>query len=279
LRVDGGAINPASLAFSGPLTEEELRSGLRTTLIGRRILALQETGSTNQVAMELAAEGAPEGTVVVAEAQTRGKGRFGRTWASPAGLGIYTSIVLRPPIPSDRVPIITLIAGVAVAEAIREATGLAVSLKWPNDVLIRGRKAAGILAELDAEAEVVRYVVVGIGINVNQALEDFPLELRESASSLKIGLGHEIHRTVLAQCLFEKMETWYLRFLREGSTPILQRFEDLCINLSQEVRVRSEEGLLEGLATGIDPEGALLLRLQDGSLVRVLAGEVTLRKD
>lgn len=261
----------------GVLLGEDIRSGLRTTLIGRRIIALREVGSTNDLANEMAEKGVLEGTVVVAEAQTKGKGRLGRSWSSPPGLGLYTSIILHPPISPEQAPLFPLMAGIAVAEAVLDTTGLPTLLKWPNDVLLWKRKVAGILTELNADAGLVRHLVVGVGINVNQRLEDFPAELRDKATSLKIELGRDVSIIPLAQALYEKLEAWYLRFLKESSPPVLRRFEELCMNLGCRVGISSRRGLLEGIAVGVDSDGSLLLKLSTGSTVRVMAGEVTLR--
>lgn len=257
--------------------EAAIRAGLRTATIGRRLHVHEAVDSTNDLAMALGRQGHPEGTVVLADRQRRGKGRLGRGWESPPGVGIWTSILLRPAIRPAQAPLLSLVAGVAVADAIREAAELAPALKWPNDVLIRDRKAVGILTELDAEGEQLRQAVVGIGINVNQAPGDFPEEIRESATSLRMAKGTPVSRLDLLLHLYGQFEAWYLRFQGEGGAPIVAGWKERSVMLGRRVRISTDGVTWEGIASDVDADGALLVRTASGEVRRVLAGEVTLR--
>ncbi len=259
-----------------PLSEQKIRSGLATTRIGHAIRLFQVVDSTNDEAAKLAARGEPEGAVIIADAQRRGRGRMGRGWASPRGLGLYLSVILRPAIPPQEAPALTLMGAVAVADAIERTSGLAAGIKWPNDLVIRGRKVAGILGEMAAEASRLHPVILGIGINVNQTEADFEGELRQTASSLRIEVGHPVDRTALAQSLCESLDGWYNRFLSEGLAPILERVRRRCVTLGRVVVARSGDQELRGLALELDGGGALVIRDAGGGLHRLLAGEVTL---
>ncbi|HLC21107.1 MAG TPA: biotin--[acetyl-CoA-carboxylase] ligase [Candidatus Methylomirabilis sp.] len=262
--------------IGAPLSEQEIRSGLATTRIGHAIRLFQVLGSTNDEAAALAASGAAEGTVVIAEAQRRGRGRMGRGWASPRGLGLYVSVILRPPIPPQEAPALTLMGAVAVADAIERTSGLAAWVKWPNDLVVRERKVAGILGEMAAEASRLHHVILGIGINVNQTEVDFEGELRQTASSLRIEVGHPVDRTAMVHSLCEHLDRWYQRFLSDGVATILERFRRRCVTLGRVVVARSGDQELRGLALELDGAGALVIRDTGGGLHRLLAGEVTL---
>lgn len=240
-----------------------------------KIVHLDEVDSTNRLGIDLAREGAPEGTAVVAERQTSGRGRLGRTWESPARVNLYLSVVLRPALSPVEVPRLTLAAAVAVADAIAATTGLRPGIKWPNDVLLGGRKACGILTELEAEAERVRFVVVGIGVNLNAREEDFPPELRAKATSLAIELGRPVDRPAFAGALLGALERVYGEMLRGGFPGVRARYESWHVLPGRLVTV---DGVppVEGLVRGIDDEGALIVEAADGTR-RVLSGEVTLR--
>ncbi|MBI2917847.1 MAG: biotin--[acetyl-CoA-carboxylase] ligase [Chloroflexi bacterium] len=261
------------LARPDRLLPAEVHSGLRAQVLGRDLHHLETATSTQEVASRMARAGAPEGTVVVAEEQTAARGRLGRHYFTPRG-GIWFSAVLRPPLIPQEVPLISLLAGIAVAEAVAEETGLPVQLKWPNDVLIRGRKAVGILTELAAEAEAVAFILCGIGINVNQRAADFPEPLRATATSLREELGREVPRASLFRCVLEKLDRYYQSFLQQGPAPVLEVWRRLPNILGERVRVATGKESLEGVALGLDRDGALLLQLADGSLNRVLAGDV-----
>lgn len=238
----------------------------------RRVVWLDETDSTQRVAHDLAVEGAEEGTTVVADTQTGGRGRLGRSWYSPTGLNLYCSIVLRPACPPPRVPQLTLVLGLAVADTVREASGLECALKWPNDVLLDGRKAAGILTEMEAEGERVRHVIAGIGVNVNVAA--FPPDLAGTATSLRLVAGRRIDRPTFTAALLAAVERRYERYLAEGFAPMRQEWERIAWLRGKDIRVVSPEGEVHGRVLGVDEDGALRLATPAG-IRRVLAGEVT----
>ena len=243
----------------------------------RDIRWLAETDSTQRVARELARAGAPEGTVVIAEAQTAGRGRLGRTWHSPRGVNLYCSIVLRPPLSPAAVPQVALVAGVAAAAALAETPGLAPRLKWPNDVLIDGRKVAGILTEMEAEVERVHHVILGIGVNLNAPRAAFPPELRERATSLFLATGRRVDRAAVTGRLLAALEARYGRFLEGGFEAVRAEWESYSCLTGTDVRVASAEGEMAGRVLGLDADGALMLARPDGTSTRIVAGEVTVR--
>lgn len=231
--------------------------------------------STQRVARERARAGAPEGTCVIAESQTAGRGRLGRTWHSPPGVNVYASIVLRPAMAPSAVPQIALVAGLAVAAAIRDVP-LPAALKWPNDVLVGGRKVAGILTELEAEIERVHFVIVGIGVNVNAPPAAFPVELAERATSLAIAAGRHVDRGAFMGRLLAAFEERHRRFLAEGFGALRSEWESYAALTGCAVRVSGGPQLVEGTVLGIDDAGALRLATPAGETL-VVAGEVTLR--
>lgn len=233
--------------------------------------------STNAEAARLAQQGAPEGTVVIADAQTAGRGRLGRTWHSPPGTGLWLSVVLRPPLPPAACSGITLTAGVAVAEAIEQVTGLKPGIKWPNDVLIDGRKVCGILTEIAAEWDKVHHLILGIGINVNQTEADLPADLRGSAGSLRLASGGRVSRHHLCVALLDEFARRYPAFQRDGFAAVRADWLRRSVTIGQHVTARSAAGTVSGIADGVDADGALLIRTENGATVRVTSGEVTLR--
>ena len=243
----------------------------------RDIRWLAETDSTQRVARELGRAGAPEGTVVIAEAQTAGRGRLGRTWHSPRGVNLYCSIVLRPALSPAAVPQVALVAGVAAAAALAETPGLAPRLKWPNDVLIDGRKVAGILTEMEAEVERVHHVILGIGVNLNAPRAAFPPELRERATSLFLATGRRVDRAAVTGRLLAALEARYGRFLEGGFEAVRAEWESYSCLTGTDVRVASAEGEMAGRVLGLDTDGALMLARPDGTSTRIVAGEVTVR--
>ena len=260
-----------------PLSEPDIRSGLATKRIGNAPHLLQVVDSTNDEAAALATRGAPEGAVVIADAQLRGRGRMGRRWASPGGVGLYLSVILRPPIQPHEAPALTLLGGVAVADAIEVATGVVAGIKWPNDLMLRGRKVAGILGEMAAEASSLRHVILGIGINVNQDQTDFEGELRQTATSLRIEVGGAVDRSGMARSLCESLDEWYDRFLTDGVSPIVESVRQRCLTLGRAVTARSGDQEVSGLAVELNGAGALVIRDASGGLHRLFAGDVTLR--
>lgn len=257
------------------VTERELGRHLVTELFGRRLIAVATTGSTNDLAADAARGGAPEGTVVIAEAQTAGRGRLGRAWQSEPGLNLYMSVLLRPELGPAEAPRLSLLAGVAVAEAL-ETEGLEVAIKWPNDVLVGRRKIAGILTEMEAEADRVRAVVVGIGVNLNSTEDDFLPELRDKATSVLIESGRRADRPAFAARLLESFERHYRNFSRQGLAAVAADWNRRSCLDGQRVRVAQAGTTVEGLCVGIDSDGALLVKQGDGEPRRVVAGDVSL---
>ncbi|BCV24314.1 biotin--[acetyl-CoA-carboxylase] ligase [Gelria sp. Kuro-4] len=262
------------LARPDKLLPAEVRHGLKTARLGQAVHHFETITSTNDVAKDLAERGAPEGTLVVAEEQKSGRGRRGRAWSSPPRVGIWASLLLRPAFLPSQAPLLTLTAAVAGAEAIRRVTGLTAGIKWPNDLLIGGRKVAGILMELSAEQDVVLYVILGIGINVNTP--SFPGELAALATSLYQERGESVSRRELLQAFLERFEFWYDRLPGEAEA-LRSRWRELSVTLGRRVTVTAPTFTVSGLARNIDREGALLLETETGDLVRILSGDVSLR--
>jgi BirA family biotin operon repressor/biotin-[acetyl-CoA-carboxylase] ligase len=258
------------------LLPEEIGVGLSTRLLGRRIEYFEEVSSTQDIARQLAVEGAQEGTVVVAESQAGGRGRLGRGWVSPSRAGIYVSIILRPDLKPVEVCQIPLIAGVATSEAIVKVTGLEPRIKWPNDVLVAGKKVAGILTEMGAEVDRLHYIVLGIGINVNTTTSMLPRELRSIATSVAEECGEKLSRVKLVQTLFEELEDIYGEFKRSGFKASRDRWKSFDSTIGSWVKVSMGEKEIEGEALDIDTEGSLIVRTGDGHTERIIAGDVAL---
>ncbi len=257
---------------------EELQNLRKGKLIGREVYYFPEIDSTNRSAHDHARRGAGEGTVVLADFQSQGRGRLGRSWESPAGWNLYASIILRPPFPPTMAPQITLLAGVATANALARSSGLDPRIKWPNDIFLHGKKVAGILSEIEANGTRIRFVILGVGVNVNWQKEDIPSDLREIATSLRAEGGREIPRTLMAAELFEELEQEYLLFLREGFSPRLrQEWNRLSWINGKQVTVTLPDRRISGEALGLDTDGALLLLDRDGNTQRFIVGDVSLR--
>lgn len=258
------------------LLPEEIAVGRQSLRIGRRLICFRETGSTNEVAFKLAEEGAEEGTVVIAEGQRRGKGRLGRKWESPAGVNLYCSVILRPPILPTRAAQLTFLSAVAVARAIAATTTLRPFIKWPNDLMINDGKVAGLLNEMSAETEKVNFIVLGIGVNINMVREQFPDDLRHPATSLFLEGGKAISRLEFTRALLGALDDLYDTYLKNGYGPVREEWLARCNVLGRQVRITFQESELRGTAKGIDEEGALLVQRPDGRIERVLAGDVTI---
>jgi len=264
---------------SAKIRVNKLQEGLRTKRLGRSILFSREVDSTNEWAKELAMNGAYEGTVVMAETQTTGRGRLGREWVSPTG-GLWFSFILRPKLRPAEAVKLTFVAGLAVAKVLREMFGSKAETKWPNDVLVNGRKICGILTEMNTTGETVNFVVVGIGVNANFDVEKaFPEPLKKVATSLENELGRKIRLEGLFRGLLERLENLYELFMKEGFDSILEEWKDCAGFLGCQVEVVSPNKKLSGLALDVDHDGALVVRLKDGTIRRVFVGDVSLRTD
>lgn len=262
------------------VTAAEVRSGLATAVLGRQVEYREQVASTNELAKELARAGAPEGLVVIAEEQTGGKGRLGRRWLSPPGVGIWMSVVLRPPLPPYEAARLTLCAAVAVAGAVRAVAGVPAGIKWPNDVVFQDRKLSGILTEMEADWDRVSFAVVGIGINVNTPAAAFPPELQATATSLMAAAGRPIPRAPLVRAVLSGLEAACAEAVSGQFDRVLARWRELNVTLGRPVRilpVAPDQPEVAGFAEDVDGDGALVVRLPDGGRRRVVAGEVSLR--
>ena len=250
-----------------------LRPELSEGKIGHKIVHFFRIDSTNTVALRMASDGAHHGTVVLAEEQTAGRGRFGRAWYSEKSSGIYVSIILRPPLAPSAAPVLTLMAGVAAQAAIYRATSLATDIRWPNDLLLNGRKLCGILTEMNAEVDRLHAVVIGIGINVNH--QEIPDELRSIATSLRIEGGRVYSRAQILAALLREMEQHYELLLREGNQAIIQRWTAVSSYAQgKRIRVLTGNGEFQAVTAGLEPNGALRVRRDDGREEPLVAGEI-----
>lgn len=258
----------------------ELRYKLGTKTLGSQLHAYAQVRSTIDIARRLAEEGAPEGTLVVADKQSAGRGRLGRSWHSPAGVGAYLSVILRPDIEPSAAPALSLITGLAYAEAVSALTDLEAQVKWPNDVLWRGRKIAGILTELATRRDRVSFVIVSAGMNLNHTREQFPAELRGKASSLRIALRHKVNRVAVAQEFLRRLERRYSVFLKRGFNGVRRAVCKRSTLLGKSVIIEEPTGSgqrLSGLAVDIDGSGRLVVETSLGE-IRLLSGEVSLEQ-
>ena len=276
-RIDSSSRKGYSLVniTNSPLPEE-IMEGLSTHTLGQHIQYYKEVESTQDIAKQLAAGGADEGTLVIAEKQSRGRGRMGRQWTSSPG-GVYLSLILRPEIKPSEALWFPLIAGIAVAQAIRQLVGLQAKLKWPNDIFVGGKKAGGILIEMSAEIDRLDYVIVGMGINVNTRMKDFPQELKKIATSLRNECGQEISSVKLVQAILTILEHWYEDFSTSGFERIRQTWKEMSNTIGSLVSVNTREASIKGHALDIDHDGALIVQSTDGTPKRIIAGDITLR--
>lgn len=245
---------------------------LQSELIGKKIVSLEETVSTNGVAFRMAEDGAEEGSVIIAEFQTGGKGRLGRSWVSPAGVNLYCSVILRPPIQPVAAPQLTFLSVIAVARAIEQTTPLQARIKWPNDILINGKKVAGLLNEMSAETDKVNFVILGIGVNLNMAEGDFPDDLRHPATSLLLESGVKVDRTSFTSVMLHELDSLYSVFLAEGYGPARREWLERSRLEGAMVTVTDGGIVRKGVVAGIDEFGALLL----DSGEQILSGDVVI---
>jgi len=282
LRSEGYGIeslpNKGYLLHSSPdiLTLEEIRNSLDIQYVNvRDVVCLKETDSTNRRAKLLAEQGAPNGTLIVADAQTGGRGRKGRAWFSPAHTGIYVSLILRPSIPPGEAPRCALLTSVAVAEGLFTGCGVRGTIKWPNDILVNGKKIAGILIDIATELDMVEYMIVGVGLNVSILPDDFPSEIRDSATSILAETGIAIRRVDLL-CEFLKQFEKYYEMLSAGQfKDILHQWKEFEDVIGRTVRVDSGNTACFGTVVEIDSDGALLVRDSHGHLNRIFSGDIT----
>lgn len=259
------------------LNKEEITIDLKTDCIGQNFFVFEEVDSTNERAKQLAFQGSPEGTIVLTEKQTKGKGRLSRYWESPQGKGLWFSIILRPALKPFLAPQLTFVSAVAVCRALRNITGLEVFIKWPNDIVCKGRKICGISTELNAEIDVINYVIVGIGVNVKQNIDDFPEELKGKAISLKMASDYEYRRKEVLQNILFEYEIEYKHYLQNGFSNVLDNWREMNTTLGREVIVKAIDEEYSGIAVDVDEEGYLMVENERG-IFRVVAGDVSIRR-
>jgi BirA family biotin operon repressor/biotin-[acetyl-CoA-carboxylase] ligase len=247
-------------------------------VIGRDIRVFEQTTSTNDVIEKLARDGVKEGAVVFAESQTKGRGRLGRKWISPGRKGLWFSVLLRPDLRPQETTQLTVASVTALRRAIQSETGLHPEIKWPNDIVIGGKKVAGILTELSAELDRVRHVILGIGVDVNLGAGEFPPELRKLATSLKIESGRAISRAELATAILRELDADYARICGGGFAEVADEWQEHCKTIGRQVTIQIGERRIRGRAESLDDDGALLLRTDHGRLERITGGDVTLEK-
>ncbi|NLK22169.1 MAG: biotin--[acetyl-CoA-carboxylase] ligase [Epulopiscium sp.] len=258
------------------LTEEEIIYDLKTRYIGKKVYHYDKIDSTNKEAKKLASKGEKEGIVVVAEEQLLGKGRLGRTWSSPTGVGIWMSIILRPEISPIDASKVTLIAGLAVCRGIESVTGLKSQIKWPNDIIINNKKVCGILTEMSAEIEKINYIILGIGMNVNTY--SFPEDIMNKATSLKIEGKKNYDRKDILQQILVEFEKNYDDFIKNNNMDkVLREYKRNCLTLGKDVKIIERAGEFTGKALDVSKEGELIVQKENGEMVTVLSGEVSVR--
>ena len=268
-----GYLLPAEQELFG---QNELESRMNTKWAGYPVKFYDSLSSTNLQAKLDAENGAEEGTLIVADMQTAGRGRKGRSWSSPAGTNIYFTLILKPKFAVELASMVTLVMGMAAAEGIRKTCGVEAEIKWPNDIVTGGKKVCGILAEMSVEREYIHYVVIGAGINVRA--QHFPEEIADVATSLQVECGRKVSRAELIVNVLKAFEDCYSIFQEAGSLePLIERYNRLLVNKDREVRVLDPGGEFRGIARGINRTGELLVELPDGNITEVYAGEVSVR--
>jgi BirA family transcriptional regulator, biotin operon repressor / biotin---[acetyl-CoA-carboxylase] ligase len=256
------------------VTANEIMLGLETEFIGRHIHYEEVVDSTQKIAAKIAYEHVPEGTIVIAEDQQVGRGRMNRSWYSKKGTAVTMSMILRPKIPPQQAPQLTLLTAVGIMLAFRDVTHVQADIKWPNDILIKGKKVVGILTELQAEADQISSVIIGIGINVNSVEEDFPEQVKDIATSLRIASGEKINRAFLIQRVFYHIEKLYGQYLEHGFKPIKLLWESFALSVGKEIIARTLNSTLKGKVLGITDEGVLQLQDVEGNVHLVYSADI-----
>ncbi|WNB93751.1 biotin--[acetyl-CoA-carboxylase] ligase [Bacillus sp. NEB1478] len=256
------------------VTPEEVSLYTGDGTFGKKVTYKPSVRSTQEIAHQLAREGAEEGTIVLADEQTGGRGRLGRAWQSPSGTGIWMSLIMRPKIPLQKAPQLTLLIAVAVSKAIEKVTGIEAAIKWPNDLLINGKKISGILTELQAEADSIHSVIVGIGMNVNQEKKHFSEEIIDIATSLAIEGNQSFKRAELIGAVLNEIEKLYNNYLQDGFKVIKLLWEARAFSLGKRITARSISGSITGYAQGITEEGVLLLEDDNGVVHSIYSADI-----
>lgn len=279
--IEGSPTKGYKLMNSPELSLETIRSAIskESLKIGRDLIFYDNLSSTNTAAVELAQKGYPEGTVIIADEQTSGKGRLGRTWISPKGKNLHMSIILQPSISPREATILTLMSAVSCCIALRKLLSIPISIKWPNDLMVNDKKIGGILTEINADIDKIAYAVIGIGININLDIENLPEDVMAIATSIKNETGEQFSRTAVVIEVLREIQKWYDILLRKGKKDILSYWRDLSSTIKREVKVTMENKVFMGVAEGIDEEGLLILKLPDNSLMKVNAGDITMLRE
>jgi len=258
------------------LTEVELGSLFENEFLGNKIYSYNEIDSTNNEAKKKAEDGATQGTLIITECQNGGRGRRGKKWISPSGSGIWMSFVLRPTIHPYGASMITLVAALAVVGALKSINDLECKIKWPNDIVVNGKKICGILTEMSSELDAVNYVIIGIGINVN--ISEFDEEISDIASSIFLETGHMVKRSQVIADFAKCFEEYYKIFMQTGDmSGLIKEYNGLLINVGREVKISNINSQFIGNAIGINEKGELLVKKQDGSIEKIMSGEVSVR--
>lgn len=258
------------------MSKAEIESLMDTKWAGKNVVYYDEIDSTNNRAKEAGEKGDAHGTLFVADMQVAGKGRRGRVWKSPSGSSIYMTILLYPEVAPIKAPQLTLVMAIAVAEGIQKVTGLETKIKWPNDIVVNGKKICGILTEMSTEIDYINHVVIGVGINVNQ--DTFPEDIRSTATSLKIELGKKVKRSELIAAVMESFETCYETFMKtEDLSGLQELYNSMLVNRDREVKVLEPGNEYKAHALGINQTGELIVRMPDGEEKEIYAGEVSVR--
>ena len=256
------------------VTENEIQLGLHTSVLGKVIHYVETVDSTQKVAHQLAQEGYPEGTIVIAEEQKYGRGRLMRQWHSPKASGVWMSVILRPNLPPFKAPQFTLITAAAVAQAIADTCHVKPEIKWPNDILLNGKKVTGILTELQAESDKINAIIIGIGMNVNHTAEDFPENLRSTATSLAIATGKKQMRAQIVQAILERLEAYYQLYLEKGFAPLKLLWENFEVSIGKKIVAHTIAGSISGTARGISEDGILKLEDEEGKIHDIYSADI-----
>jgi BirA family biotin operon repressor/biotin-[acetyl-CoA-carboxylase] ligase len=262
------------LSIPDAITAKEILNNLSTNIFGKDIFFYQVVTSTQKIATEMAMSGAAEGTVIVAEEQTEGRGRLQRKWHTPSGNSVAMSIIIRPRILLSSTPHFTLLVAVSIVKAIKDISTLNPKIKWPNDILINGKKSVGILTELNAEADQINFLIVGIGINVNQVIDDLPKEIQNIATSLAIEDGKKFRRAELIRSILTNLEYFYEKYIKEGFTSIKDIWEKESCTIGENIIAKTSLETIEGRAVGITNDGILLLEDKEGNIHNIISGDI-----
>lgn len=257
------------------MTEAEVSHYLKTSYMGRKIVYLESAGSTNDEIKRRAAAGAEEGLVLIAEEQISGRGRKGRNWTSSKGESIAASILLRPKLSPDHAFSITPVLALSIIQGLEKETGIKAGIKWPNDIVLDNKKLCGILTEMNAEMDTINYIVVGMGMNINQT--SFPSDISSIATSLRMHCGEVFGRKKIMACILNYFEGNYEAYIREGLKPMLPMLKECSVVLGKHIRLVSPDGEREGTAIDMDDQGGLIVRLDNGETIRVISGDVSVR--